>query len=72
MRKTGAIKFVEYVNRNIGKSLTTGTISKKTEVHMRRVQSFCKAVRGTKKVSAVFGRSIIYTFRKPITVADIR
>jgi hypothetical protein len=73
MRKTGAAKFVEFVNKNIGKALTTGLISKKSEVHMRRVQSFCKAIRGTRKVSSTQSkRSFVYTFKKTITAADIK
>lgn len=73
MRKTGAVKFVEFVNKNIGKALTTAVISRKSEVHMRRVQSFCKAIRASRKVSSIQSkRSYVYTFKKVITAADIK
>lgn len=73
MTGNGIEKFVDYVNKNVGKPLTTGVISAKTKVHVRRVQSFCKVVReNTRKVAwgTVGGRSITYTFKKPISVKD--
>ena len=69
----GIEKFVSVVNSNLGKPLTTASIAEKGHIHRRRVQMFCKAVRGSKKVKAakLAGRSLVYTFKKNITVKDI-
>ena len=72
MRKLAAVKFVNYVNNNIGRSLTTGGIASKAEVHVRRVQAFCKGIRGSRKVGCKQnGRAFVYTFRKPLKVTDL-
>jgi hypothetical protein len=70
---TGIEKFVTYVNGNIGKPLTTGVIAERGRIHRRRVQMFCKAVRASKKVKTgkLAGRSLVYTFKKNITVKDL-
>lgn len=72
MRKSAAIKFVNYVNGNLGKGLTTAGIASKAEVHVRRVQSFCKGIRGSRKVGyKTNGRAFVYTFKKALKTTDL-
>jgi hypothetical protein len=69
----GIEKFIGYVNNNLGKPLTTSAIAERGKLHRRRVQMFCKAVRTSKKVKTgkLAGRSLVYTFKKAITVKDV-
>jgi hypothetical protein len=72
-KRTGKIKFVDFVNRNLGRSLSTKNIANKTHTHLRRVQMFCKSIRETKPTVVKWeGRkSISYTFRRNIRPEDI-
>lgn len=79
IKRSGAEKFIDYVNKNLGKGLLTTSISNRTRLNLRRVQMFCKCVRegSPSKVrwaaspKAGKTRSIRYTFNKPISRMDI-
>lgn len=76
---TGRAKFISFVNRNIGKNLTTANIANKTKLGLRRVQAMCKSVRETSPNKVTYGyvikkngnRAIGYTFRKSIEFIEV-
>jgi len=62
------VKFMNFVNRSIGKPLTATTIASKTKINPRTVQNYCRRVRATKSVSTEKqGNTIVYTFKTPIS-----
>ena len=64
---SGSEKFVRFVNRSIGKNLTTGQISSRTGVNVRSVQQYCKKLRsGGDVISERQGAGIVYRFTTPI------
>ena len=65
----GSEKFVRFVNRSIGKNLTTEQISRRTGVNIRSIQMYCKKCRTTTAVeTSKQGTAIVYRFTREITL----
>lgn len=72
--KSTAEKFCNFVNKRIGKELTSTKISSGTRVCQRSVQNYCKKVRNTKKCTVgkkTGSKSFVYCFVNPIAVSDL-
>ena len=70
------VSFVNFVNKNIGKPLTTATITDSTRISRRTVQTYCKSVRDNHGWKVKVGarekqRTLLYTFKKPIRIQDV-